>query len=382
MQSLRLHPHEIPYGISNLIRIIPAEEGMKFNKIISSTVFITVCLFAATSCKSKNATAEKTTSTEVTVPERLKEVVVYTYDSFAGEWGPGPELTEKFEAKTGYKLTLIDCGDSIQAFNRAVLEKDAPQADVIIGIDNNLASQARASGILAEYEPKDAAAIIDENLRRALGNDKLLTPYDYSHFAMIYDTQSSVPAPKSLEDLAADTYKKKIILMDPRTSTPGLGFLAWTVSVFGNDYETYWNKLKANVLSMTSGWSEGWGMFMNGEAPLVISYTTSPAYNVEYEDNDRFVALVFDEGHVQQVEGYGLLKGAQNEKGAKVFMDYLITEEAQSILPLTQWMYPVNKQVALPESYKKAAPVPAKTLATDSAATEKAVSAIQSLLSQ
>lgn len=382
MQSLRLHPHEIPHGVSNLIRIIPAEEGMKFNKTISLTISIVLCLFAATGCNSKKAASSETSSSQTVSPERLKEVVVYTYDSFAGEWGPGPELTQKFEAKTGYKLTLVDCGDSIQAFNRAVLEKDEPQADVIIGIDNNLAEQARASGILTEYEPKNASSIIDENLRKALGNDNLLTPYDYSHFALIYDTQSSVPAPKSLEELVKDTYKKKIILMDPRTSTPGLGFLAWTVSVFGNGYEDYWKQLKSNILTMTSGWSEGWGMFMNGEAPLVISYTTSPAYNVEYEDNDRFAALVFDEGHVQQVEGYGLLKGAQNAEGAKVFMDYLITEEAQGILPLTQWMYPVNKNIALPESYKKAAPIPEKTLATDTDATEKAVSVIQSLFAQ
>ncbi|MCR5762059.1 MAG: thiamine ABC transporter substrate-binding protein [Treponema sp.] len=353
---------------------------MKFNKFISPAIFVLLCSFAVISCKSKKEVSEE--SSKSVSPKRLKEIVVYTYDSFAGEWGPGPELINKFESKTGYKLTLVDCGDSIQAFNRAVLEKDSPQADVIIGIDNNLAPKARSAGILEEYEPKDSSLIIDKNLREALGNDNLLTPYDYSHFAMIYDTQSSVPEPKSLEDLASDVYKKKIILMDSRTSTPGLGFLAWTVSVFGDGYLDYWKQLKPNILSMTSGWSEGWGMFMNGEAPLVISYTTSPAYNVEYEDNSRFIALVFDEGHVQQVEGYGLLKGAQNPKGAKAFMDYLITEEAQNILPLTQWMYPVNKNVTLPESYKKAAPIPSKTLKTDSAATEKAVSEIQSLMAQ
>lgn len=346
---------------------------MKFNKTIS---LFALSLLTLTSCNSKKQTVRDVS------PERLKEVVVYTYDSFAAEWGPGPELTKKFEAKTGYKLTLIDCGDSIQAFNRAVLEKEAPQADVIIGIDNNLAPQARKSGILERYEPKDASSIIDANLFKELGNDKLLTPFDYSHFALIYDTQSSVPAPKSLEELANPIYKKKIILMDPRTSTPGLGFLAWTVSVFGNGYADYWKQLQPNILSMTSGWSEGWGMFLNGEAPLVISYTTSPAYNVEYENNDRFVALIFNEGHVQQVEGYGLLKGALNPEGAKAFMDYLISEEAQSILPLTQWMYPVNKNVKLPDSYKKAAPIPEKTLITDTEATEKAVESIQSLFAQ
>ena len=63
-------------------------------------------------------------------------------------------------------------------------------------------------------------------------------------------------------------------------------------------------------------------------------------------------------------------------------LDYLISEEAQSILPLTQWMYPVNKNVKLPDSYKKAAPIPEKTLITDTEATEKAVESIQSLFAQ
>ena len=377
LHDLRLYPQEIPHGVSNLIQIMLAEEGMKFNKTVSSTVFIVLCLFLA-GCKSKSA---GNGSASVS-PERLKEVVVYTYDSFAGEWGPGPELTRKFEIKTGYKLTLIDCGDSIQAFNRAVLEKDAPLADVIIGIDNNLAPQARKSGILTEYEPANASSIVDSGLRDALGKDWLLTPYDYSHFALIYDTQSSVPAPSSLEALLDPAYKKKIILMDPRTSTPGLGFLAWTVARFGNGYEDFWKKFSPNILSMTAGWSEGWGMFLSGEAPLVISYTTSPAYNVEYEDNDRYVALVFDEGHVMQVEGYGLLRNAPNSEGAKAFMDYLISDEAQAILPLTQWMYPVNTKVSLPNSYRKAAPIPAKTLSADAADVQDAVLKIQTLLSK
>ncbi len=299
---------------------------------------------------------------------RAKEVIVYTYDSFSGEWGPGNEIAAKFEAKTGYKLTFVGLDDAISALNRAKLEKNNVQADVILGIDNNIAQDAKNAGILAKYQPKNLKKIVSEDLLNELDTEGFITPYDYSHFAMIYDTKSDVPAPESVEDLAKDIYKKRIILMDPRTSTPGLGFLSWTVSLFGEDkeaFEEFWKKMDDNLLAMTPGWSSGWGMFLNNEAPLVISYTTSPAYNVEYENNDRYVALVFDEGHVQQVEGYALLKNAPNAAGAKAFMDFMITKEAQECLPLTQWMYPVNKEVELPESYKKAAPIPAVTLKTD-----------------
>ena len=131
---------------------------------------------------------------------------------------------------------------------------------------------------------------------------------------------------------------------------------------------------------MTSGWSEGWGMFQNGEAPLCISYTTSPAYNVEYENDSRYVALIFDEGHVHQVEGFGLLKNAPNPNGAKAFMDFMISKEAQETLPLTQWMYPVNSSVNLPDSYKTAAPLPETLLTYDASKLDDCINQIMEVL--
>lgn len=341
-------------------------------KFISLTL-VASTLFVACNKKSENANVSDA---------RKKEVVVYTYDSFAGEWGPGDALVELFNKNTDYTLTLVDCGDAVQAYNRAVLEKDNVQADVVLGIDNNLAPKALESGILAAYKPTNADKIVDKNLEDALGGKWFLTPYDYSHFAMIYDTESNVPAPKSLEDLTSSVYAKKIILMDPRTSTPGLGFAAWTFAKYGDKFENYWSSLKPNILTMTSGWSEGWGMFQNGEAPLCVSYTTSPAYNVEYDNDSRYVALVFDEGHVQQVEGYGLLKNAPNPEGAKAFMDFMISVDAQNVLPLTQWMYPVNKDVDLPNSYKTAAPIPETTLNYDAKSVDGVVQKIMDVLSK
>lgn len=312
--------------------------------------------------------------------ERAKEVIVYTYDSFVSEWGPGPEIEELFEKKTGLNLTFVDCGDGVQLLSRAVLEKNNVTADVILGLDNNIAKKARNEGILSSYKPADAEKVIPENIRSQLGDDWTLTPYDYSHFAMIYDTQSEVPCPQSLEDLTKDIYKKKIILMDPRTSTPGLGFVAWTLAVYQDKVEDYWKALKPNILTMTSGWSSGYGLFKKGEAPLVISYTTSPASHVEYDNTDRYIAPIFAQGHSIQVEGAGILKNAPNRKGAEAFMDFLISTEAQATLPLTQWMYPANKNVELPESYKKAAPVPEVTLTADPDEVDAAITKIMEIL--
>ncbi len=311
---------------------------------------------------------------------RKNSVVVYAYDSFAGEWGPGPELVAMFKKNTGLDLTLVDCGDAGQAASRAILEKGRVQADVLLGGDNNLITKLREADILKAYKPKGAANI-KEGLSEALGGDWILTPFDYSHFAIIFDTESGLEEPKSLEDLTKDIYEKKLILMDPRTSTPGLGFVTWTAAIFGDKVVDYWSNLKKSILTMSPGWTVGYGLFTSGEAPLVISYTTSPAYHYEEDKSTRFKSLVFEQGHPQQIEGVGLLKGAVNEEGGKKFIDFLISEEAQSVLPLTQWMYPANKNVKVPESYNVAAPIPSKTVSAKPADIQKTLDSVIAVLS-
>ncbi|MCR4742742.1 MAG: thiamine ABC transporter substrate-binding protein [Treponema sp.] len=328
-------------------------------------------LTAFTGCSKKSAKVD---------PERAKEVIVYSYDSFVSEWGPGPEIEEKFEAATGYDLVYVNCGEGLNVLNRALLEKDNVQADIILGLDNNISEKAISQNILLPYKPKNADKIIAKNVREQLSSNWSLTPYDYSHFAFIYDTESDVPGPKCLEDLTSPVYEKKIILMDPRTSTPGLGFVNWTLAAYGDKVLDYWKALKPNILTMAPSWSTGYGLFKKGEAPLVISYTTSAASHIEYDNVHKYIAVLFEDGHAVQVEGAGILKGAPNIEGAKAFMDFLISTDAQSTIPLTQWMNPVNPNVDLPESYKEAAPIPAVTISAPADETAKIVDEIMKIL--
>lgn len=343
------------------------------NAILLSIPFFLITVVSFGSCAKDKPSA--------TSSSREKEVIVYAYDSFVSEWGPGDSIIEKFEKASGYKLTFVDCGDAAHVLSRAVAEKNNVQADVILGIDNNLAEKARRENVLASYKPKNADSIIPTDFSNALGGDWILTPFDYSHFAIIYDTESNVPAPTSLADLTSPEYKRKLIIMDPRTSTPGLGFAAWTVAIFGDEFESFWKNLVPSILTMSPSWSSGYGLFTNGEAPLALSYVTSAAYHIEYDDTERYVPLIFDEGHILQIEGAGITKGAPNFDGAKAFMDFLITVECQETLPLTQWMFPVNAEVQLPDSYKKLPSQPNKTLSVDSQKLSEAVPVITASVS-
>lgn len=305
--------------------------------------------------------------------QRLKQVIIYAYDSFSGEWGPGPEIARLFKEKTGMEVIFADCEDGGQVLSKAILEKKDPYADVVIGIDNNLWKQAYDEGILDSFVPSNANEVKAELWAKlnplenivtdadVKSSKATLTPFDFSPFAFIFNTKSGIEAPKCLEDLTKDIYAKKIILMDPRTSTPGLGFETWVKTVYGDSADDYMKRLEPSILTMTPGWSAGYGMFTDGEAPLVISYTTSPAYHIEYGEGDQFQALIFDDGHIMQVEGAGIVKGAKNKKGAQAFIEFLISPEAQNVIPLTQWMFPVNSTIALPKSYDYA-PVPENIL--------------------
>lgn len=307
------------------------------------------------------------------------ELVVYTYDSFVSEWGAAPKIAPLFEKATGIKVHFVQKGDGGQLLAAALLEKDKPQADVILGLDNHLAPKALGANLFEAYAAK-ALADIPADLQ--IDPEHRLVPYDYGHFAIIWDSEKLAQPPLSLEDLTKPEFAKKLILMDPRTSTPGLGFLAWTKAVYGQAWKDYWARLKPNVLAMTPGWDTGYGLFTAGEAPLVLSYATSPAYHKEYDKTERYRALPFAEGHVRQIECAGIVKGAKHRKNAERFIEFLLSPECQAELPLTQWMLPANPRTELPASFSLALK-PEKTLSSaEGSLTDDAVAAAAILAAQ
>ncbi|NJE05126.1 thiamine ABC transporter substrate-binding protein [Thermococcus sp. M36] len=282
-----------------------------------------------------------------------EQLTVYSYDSI--EWWM-KEIVPIFEEKYGVKVNLVLIGDAGQVLNRLILEKDSPQADVVVGIDNSYLAKAIDAGILEPYKPSNAD-VIPQWIIDSFDPTFHLTPYDYGYIAINYRRDMVQNPPKSLEDLTKPEWKGKLIIEDPRTSSPGMAFLLWTIAVYGDDWLNYWERLKENDVQIVKGWSEAWGAFSEGEYPLVLSYATSPAATVYYDNNTNVGAVAFEEGNYLQIEGAGIVKGAKHPDLAKKFIEFLISKEAQEKLPLNQWMYPVNKDVQLPEVFKYAVKV-------------------------
>ncbi len=272
-------------------------------------------------------------------------LTVYAYDSFSGDWGPAADLIPQFEQKTGIKVELVGAGDAVEMLSRIELEGSGTDADVVIGISDDFAYRAY------EYlEPYDSPYL--ESIPEELIFDKehRLIPFDYGYFAFVYDSQSGIRKPESLSDLASDEYKGNVILIDPRTSSVGLGLLLWTYNLYGEDYMAWWLSMKEKALTITDGWSSAYGLFTEGEAPIVLSYTTSPVYHVMNENTDRYEALIFPEGHEATIEGMGIIKGTDKREEAEAFIDFMLTE-GQLPTAIANSMYPVNTTIELPPAF-------------------------------
>ena len=271
------------------------------------------------------------------------ELVVYTYDSFVSDWGPGPVIEKAFEQTCACDLRFVGMGDGAALLARLKLEGARSDADVVLGLDTSLIAAAKETGLFAQ-----TAVTADYDLPIAWNDDSFVA-YDWGYFAFVHGTDLTPPA--NFKVLADSDLK--IVIQDPRSSTPGLGLLMWVKAAYGDEAPAIWEGLADNVVTVTKGWSEAYGLFLEGEADMVLSYTTSPAYHLIAEEDATKTAAAFDEGHYMQIEVVGKLAGSDQPDLADAFMQFMVADAAQTALPTTNWMYPaVMPAEGLPKGFE------------------------------
>ena len=276
-------------------------------------------------------------------------LTIYTYDSFVSEWGPGPIIKKKFEDKFKIHLEFVTVDSAATLLTKVILEGSSTKADIVLGLDMNLLDEANKSNLFFKHSLEHLINIIDLPIEWESEN---FTPYNYGYFAFVYNNKKFTNPPNSMEELINNT-DARIVIQDPRTSTPGLGLLTWIKAIYGNKAGDAWEKLNKKIISVTKGWTDAYyNIFLAGEADLVLSYTTSPAAHIMFENNYDYSAINFSEGNYITIEFAGILKSSKNKLLAKKFLRFMLTEDFQSIIPLTNIMYPVIKINDLPEAYK------------------------------
>jgi thiamine transport system substrate-binding protein len=275
------------------------------------------------------------------------KVTLVAHDSFA----ISDESIAEFQEASGFELEIIRAGDAGSLTNRLVLTKDSPIADVVFGIDNTFRGIADENGII-EGE---------------------LVEVDYADVCFNYDRlwfeKRNITPPASWRDLTEPAYNSLTVVTNPLSSSPGLAFLATTVAAFGEPaFEQYWKELRDNGVLVASGWEEAYftyfsGSSGDGEYPIVLSYSSSPAAEIREDGNSQTAALL-DECF-RQTEFVGTLAGAKNPEGAKELVEFLLSESFQNTMPGLMYVYPVNKNAVIPAEWSEFGPAARSTIGED-----------------
>jgi thiamine transport system substrate-binding protein len=272
------------------------------------------------------------------------KVVLVAHDSFA----ISDESIAQFQEESGFELEIIRAGDAGSLTNRLVLTKDSPIADVVVGIDNTFRGVADENGIIEQELVEVAFGDVCFNYDRVWFEERKINP------------------PTSWRDLTKPAYNGLTVVTNPLSSSPGLAFLASTVAAFGEEnFEQFWVELRDNGVLVASGWEEAYftqfsGSSGNGEFPLVLSYSSSPAAEIRGDGQSQTVALL-DECF-RQTEFVGELAGAANPEGAKALMEFLLSESFQNTMPNLMYVYPVNAKATIPSEWETFGPAARSTI--------------------
>jgi thiamine transport system substrate-binding protein len=273
-------------------------------------------------------------------------LTIYTYDAFAASWGPAPKIKAAFEEEYECHLKFVGVSSSIGALRKIQLEGKRTKADILLGLDTSIAQVAKKTGLFTPHGLDHSKLALPVPY-----SDDTFTPFDYSYFAFVYNSDRLKRVPDSFASLASMPKDFKIVMQDPRSSTPGLGLLLWVKAVYDDKAGEYWKRLAPHILTITKGWSEAYGLFLKDEADMVLSYTTSPAYHIVEENRNNIRSAAFSEGHYGQIEVAAILKSSKHQRLAKKFLAFMHTKAFGQIIPTANWAYPVVHGIQLHKAF-------------------------------
>lgn len=215
---------------------------------------------------------------------------------------------------------------------RLLAEKDNPQADVIWGVAATSMMIFDEEGMLVPYSPKGQEEILDQFKDTAdppawVGVDAYVTAFCVN---TALTDELGLPIPESWEDLLDPVYEGHIVMPNPASSGTGFMFVSSVLQGLGED--AGWNylaELDKNMAIYTKSGSKPCKMAGAGEYPIGISFEFVAASQIEA--GAPLVLVLPSEGSGFEMEVNGLVKGTENEAGAKKFLDWAISNEAMEL---------------------------------------------------
>jgi iron(III) transport system substrate-binding protein len=230
--------------------------------------------------------------------------------------------------------------------SRLIAEKSNPQCDVVFGLMESYLKALKDAGAIEPYKRKE----IDKIGKEFKDTDDFYVNEDLALMAWGGNTQilkeKNLPVPKTWEDLAKPIYKGMVNVASPAQSGTAL-------TIFTNLYDMYggWDyidKLHKNIFQYNSSGGVAGRQAARGECVVGMTYD----FALLLLKNEGFpLEVVYPPKTPYAAEGSALVAGAKNQAEAKLFLDFLSSQEAMVAVGKEVTVV-TRTDVKLPEAWK------------------------------
>lgn len=280
------------------------------------------------------------------------------YYSHASDWSD--PIIQGYAEKYDVDVELVGLGTG-ELISRIIAESSNPQADVLWG--GVVESYIPIEEYLASYESPQIP-----NLQPGTWDEDNFKwyPFDLEPMVMIYNTEMVENAPTAWEDLLREEFKGKIASADPVQSSSAFGVIQSIIAAYGQEdgggYEFLAKLIPQLDGKLTSGSSAVYKGVSDGEYAVGLTYEEAA---LKYIDAGATIDVVYpSEGTGILISPVAMVNGAPNEENAKLFIDYVLSEDAQSQLAAV-FRRSSRTDIALPDNITPTSEIPVANYSTE-----------------
>ena len=317
-------------------------------------------------------------ATDATVGEsggdRTLRVATYPAYLDAPSVSPGGWVKEQFESTHDATLEWVSPEGGINYFIQRRQQNRPIEADVYLGltveelvrVDRELGTNADSSGgggnqgglfAPAETEPIANYDAIKSKLEFDSANRVI--PVGTSYVSLVYD-ESAIEAPSTFADLLEPAYEGALIAENPTQGATGLRFLLQSIAARGEDgYLNYWSELLNNGTTVLGSWSDSYAAYSDGEAPMVVSYSTDQVFAERAgEDLSQHQVAFLDDGAVPYTDGIATFEETDETDLANTFASFMLSPRVQARTAVLNVGLPAVTNATLPKDFQQLVAVP------------------------
>lgn len=308
-------------------------------------LFAIISLFLLTACGNNN---KKQENTEVQKSSKEQVVNVYTHRHYESD----QNIFKLFEEKTGIKVKVINASAD-ELIQKMKMEGKQSPADVLITVDAGRLNRAKEEGLLQSIESDILTNTIPAHLRDSENQWFGLT----KRARVIAYAKDRVQAEdlSTYEDLVNEKWKGKILVR----SSSNIYNQSLMASIIANNGEqaakTWAEGIVANMARLPKGSDRDQVKAVvagEGDLAIVNSYYIGKMLNSpdpEEVKTAQQIGLFFpnqnDRGTHINVSGAAVAKYAPNKANAILFIEFLLSDEAQQIFTDANFEYPIVESV-------------------------------------